>query len=54
MVDGSGVALALIDTRSPGIEITDLITTAGDAEAMVRFEGVRVRRRNPSPATGNY
>jgi len=42
IADGSGVALALINTRSPGIEITDLITTAGDAEAMIRFEGVRV------------
>jgi alkylation response protein AidB-like acyl-CoA dehydrogenase len=42
MADGSGVALALIDTHSSGIEITDLITTAGDAEAMIRFVGVRV------------
>ena len=42
MVDGSGRALALVDTAAPGIEVTDLVTTAGDAQAMVRFNGVLV------------
>lgn len=42
MLDGSGMALALVDPATPGIEATDLVTTAGDAQAMVRFDGVRV------------
>ncbi|MGI4946879.1 MAG: acyl-CoA dehydrogenase family protein, partial [Janthinobacterium lividum] len=42
MLDGSGIGLALVDPAAPGIEATDLVTTAGDAQAMLRFEGVRV------------
>ena len=42
MLDGSGLGLALVDTKALGISVTDLVTTAGDAEATVRFEGVRV------------
>jgi alkylation response protein AidB-like acyl-CoA dehydrogenase len=42
MLDGSGLSLALVDPAAPGIEVTDLVTTAGDAEAMLRFDGVRV------------
>ena len=42
MLDGSGIGLALVEPDASGITITDLITTAGDAEAMVRFDGVRV------------
>lgn len=42
MLDGSGMSLALVDPAAPGIEITDLITTAGDAQANLRFDGVRV------------
>lgn len=41
MRDGSGLRLALVDTDA-GISVTDLVTTAGDAEATVRFDGVRV------------
>jgi alkylation response protein AidB-like acyl-CoA dehydrogenase len=54
MVDGSGLALALVDPQAPGIEVTDLVTTAGDAEAMVRFDGVRVPRADMvgTPETG--
>lgn len=39
---GDGLSLALVNLAAPGIEIVDLVTTAGDAEAMVRFEAVRV------------
>ena len=42
MLDGSGMSLVLVDPAAPGIEITDLVTTAGDAQAMVRFDKVRV------------
>lgn len=42
MLDGSGLGLALVDTKASGISVTDLVTTAGDAEATVGFEGVRV------------
>ena len=42
MLDGSGLGLALVDTQAPGLLVTDLLTTAGDAEATVRFEAVRV------------
>jgi alkylation response protein AidB-like acyl-CoA dehydrogenase len=42
MVDGSGLVLALVDPAAPGIEAVDLVTTAGDAEVNVRFDGVRV------------
>ncbi len=38
----AGVGLALVDPKAPGIEAVDLITTAGDAEAMLRFADVRV------------
>lgn len=36
------LALALVDPTAPGISVTDLVTTAGDAEAIVRFDDVRV------------
>lgn len=54
MLDGSGLSLALVDPRAPGIEIEDLVTTAGDAEATMRFGGVRVplADRVGTPATG--
>jgi alkylation response protein AidB-like acyl-CoA dehydrogenase len=54
MLDGSGMSLALVDPAAPGIEATDLVTTAGDAEAMVRFDGVRVplADRVGTPETG--
>nr|WP_256366954.1 acyl-CoA dehydrogenase family protein [Acidisphaera sp. L21] len=42
MSDGSGLGLALIEPTLPGIDATDLITTAADAEAMLRFTDVRV------------
>lgn len=42
MLDGSGVSLALIDPKTSGIEVTDLITTAGDAQGNMHFENVRV------------
>ena len=37
-----GVALALVDPRAAGITISDLVTTAGDAQATIRFDGVRI------------
>ena len=37
-----GLGLALVDPKAAGITVTDLITTAGDAQANVRFDGVRV------------
>lgn len=54
MLDGSGMSLALADPKAPGIEVVDLITTAGDAEAMLRFDGVRVPVADMvgRPATG--
>ncbi|MDP9096416.1 MAG: acyl-CoA/acyl-ACP dehydrogenase [Pseudomonadota bacterium] len=42
-MQGGGLALALVDTDAPGISIDDLVTTAGDAEAIVRFDDVRVK-----------
>jgi alkylation response protein AidB-like acyl-CoA dehydrogenase len=42
MLDGSGISLALIDPQTPGIETVDLITTAGDAQAKMQFNNVRV------------
>jgi alkylation response protein AidB-like acyl-CoA dehydrogenase len=42
MGNGSGLALALIDPKTPGIETEDLITTAADAQATMRFNDVRV------------
>jgi alkylation response protein AidB-like acyl-CoA dehydrogenase len=42
MQDGSGIALALIDPKTPGVETEDLITTAADAQASLRFANVRV------------
>jgi alkylation response protein AidB-like acyl-CoA dehydrogenase len=36
------LAVALVDTASPGIVATDLLTTAKDSSASVRFEDVRV------------
>ncbi len=42
MADGSGLGLALVDPKAAGIEVVDLITTAADAEAILRFDGARV------------
>ena len=42
MADSGGLGLALVDTKAPGLATTDLITTAADAEAMLRFDDVRV------------
>lgn len=39
---GGSLALALVDPKAQGISVEDLVTTAGDAEAIVRFAGVRV------------
>ncbi|MDT7950039.1 MAG: acyl-CoA dehydrogenase family protein [Acetobacteraceae bacterium] len=39
---GRGLALAMVDTAAPGISVTDLVTTAGDAQTNVRFDDVRV------------
>ncbi len=39
---GGNLALALVDPGAPGISVEDLVTTAGDAEAIVRFADVRV------------
>lgn len=54
MLDNSGMALALVDPASPNIHITDLITTAGDAQANLSFDSVRVplSDRVGTPATG--
>ncbi len=54
MTDGSGLALALVDPRAPGLAVTDLVTTAHDAQAMLRFDGVRVPLGDVvgTPATG--
>ena len=54
MVDGSGLAVVLADLRAPGVEIVDLVTTAADAEANLRFVDVRVPRADMvgTPATG--
>ena len=54
MLDGSGMSLALVDPASPGITITDLVTTAADAQAMLRFDAVRVplSAMVGTPATG--
>lgn len=54
MLDGSGLGLALVDPAAPGIAIEDLVTTAGDAEANMRFDGVRVPLADlvGTPATG--
>ncbi len=41
MLDGSGMSLALVDPAAPGIGVVDLVTTVGDAQAMVRFDAVR-------------
>jgi alkylation response protein AidB-like acyl-CoA dehydrogenase len=40
--DTGAIGLALVDTGAPGATITDLIPTAGDAEANVAFDAVRV------------
>ena len=42
MLDGSGLSLALLDPQAPGIAIEDLVTTAGDAQATMRCDAVRV------------
>ena len=40
--DGAGMGLALVDPNAAGIEAVDLITTAADAEATLRFADVRI------------
>ncbi len=54
MLDGSGLALALVDMDAAGISFEDLITTAGDAQATMRFDGLRVPTAAivGTPATG--
>ena len=44
---GAGLALALVDPLAPGITISDLVTTASDAQATVRFAGVRIPVARP-------
>lgn len=41
-VGGRGPGIALVDTQAPGITVTDQVTTAGDAQATMRFDDVRV------------
>lgn len=41
-MNGGSLGLALVDPQAPGISVEDLVTTAGDAEATVRFTDVRV------------
>lgn len=38
----SGLSLALVDTKAAGLTRTDLVSTAKDSHATLRFEGVRV------------
>jgi alkylation response protein AidB-like acyl-CoA dehydrogenase len=54
IVDGSGLALALVDLSSPGLGVVDLVTTAGDAESILTFDAVRVplSAMVGTPATG--
>jgi alkylation response protein AidB-like acyl-CoA dehydrogenase len=42
----AGLSLFLVDTRSPGISQTPLVTLAKDKQSEVRFQGVRVPRAN--------
>lgn len=51
---GGSLALVLVDPKAPGISVEDLVTTAGDAEAIVRFDDVRVDLTDMvgSPETG--
>jgi alkylation response protein AidB-like acyl-CoA dehydrogenase len=53
-MNGGSLALALVDTKTAGISVEDLVTTAGDAEAIVRFDDVRVDLTEMvgSPETG--
>ena len=39
---GRTLRVALVDPQAPGLAVSDLVTTAGDAQAAVRFDGVRV------------
>ena len=50
----TGLGLAQVDPGAAGITVTDLITTAGDAQANVRFDGVRVPATDMvgAPASG--
>lgn len=54
MLDGSGFGVALMDRDAPGLVAEDLVTTAGDSESNLRFEGVRVPVADMvgSPANG--
>ena len=51
---GGNLALVLVDPNTAGISVEDLVTTAGDAEAVVRFADVRVPLTDivGSPETG--
>lgn len=55
MLDGSGISLALVDPQASGIDTVDLITTAGDAQAKMQFDNVRVPVADlvGTPATGH-
>ena len=44
--DNQGISLLLVDTRSPGISSTHLITLAKDRQSRVTFDGVRVPKAN--------
>ena len=39
----NGIALFIIDTKSPGITVTPLKTISGDKQCEVRFEGVKIK-----------
>jgi alkylation response protein AidB-like acyl-CoA dehydrogenase len=42
----AGLTLALVDTRAAGLSHTDLVPTAKDSQALVRFDSVRVPLSN--------
>ena len=47
-LDGQPAA-ALVDTKLPGIERMDLVTTAKDSQSLVTFSGVRIPERDIVP-----
>ena len=53
MLDGSGLGLVLVDPKTAGITVTNLVTTAGDAQATVRFDSVRVPASNMVGTSGS-
>ena len=42
-MEGGNLGLALVSALAPGISVENLLTTAGDAQATVRFADVRVK-----------